>query len=133
MRKFFPLIALAPLLLSGCIFQPVIREITVHNAADYAAEDIAITYYHGTRGRQIERIGALQPGETRVLSVVTQDGRLGSFVTPVWIEYSMNGARFGAGSNSAACEEESIGWINSVLDIRFTITNEGFFVERFRR
>jgi len=76
MRKFFPLIVLAPLLLFGCIFQPIIREITVHNAADYAAEDSVITYYHGTRGRQIERIGALQPGETRVLSVVTKTGAL---------------------------------------------------------
>jgi hypothetical protein len=135
MNKYL-LIILTPLfLLFSCLLEPSISDITVHNSSDNDILNISLTYHHGTKGKQVVQIDILQSGDTKTLSVITQDKALQTMETSVAIEYYINGIKFD--SYNAIADDygyaQIYGGIGSGLDTKFTIKNEGYMVQDIRK
>ena len=77
--------------LTGCPHKPGYADIIVENASGFDVENIKLVYHHETKGEQVEHINLLKPGDSRTITVITQHGIGGVFVTTVEIEYSING------------------------------------------
>ena len=122
-------IVLVSFLFFSCPFGASVEDITVQNVSDYEVTDIVLKYHHGTKGERTERIAVLQSGERKTLSVVTQDMAIKTMTTSVVIEYLINGIKFGENN---ALSEDKYGLIGAGVNTKFTIKNEGYYVEDVR-
>jgi len=113
---------------------PRFANIIIDNVSDFDIINISLTYHHGTMGEQIERIDILPNGEMQTITVITQHGGLGLFVTSVRIEYYIYDIKFDVNNE----ENADINYDGNIItraqifsgsSTKFIIKNEYYIVE----